>query len=32
MLLEEIKHQSLHVIKQAMAEDEENSKEIIKGT
>jgi transposase InsO family protein len=32
MLPEEIKHQSLHVIKQAMAEDEENSKEIIKGT
>jgi hypothetical protein len=32
MLPEEIMHQSLHVIKQAMAEDEEYSKKIIEGT
>ena len=32
ILAEEIKHQSLRVIKQALAEDEEYSKETIKGT
>ena len=32
MLLKEIKHQSLHIIKQALAEDEEYSKEMIEGT
>ena len=32
MLPEEIKHQSLRVIKQALAEDEEYSKETIEGT
>ena len=32
MLHEEVKHQSLHVIKQALAEDEEYSKETIEGT
>ena len=32
MLPEEIKHQSLRVIKQALAEDEEYSKEMIKAT
>ena len=31
MLLKEIKHQSLHIIKQALAEDEEYSKETIEG-
>ena len=32
MLLEESKHQSLRIIKQALAEDEEYSKETIEGT
>jgi hypothetical protein len=32
MLLEEIKHQSLRAIRQALAEDEEYSKQTIKGT
>ena len=32
MLPEEIKHQSLRIIKQALAEDEEYSKETIEGT
>ena len=32
MLPEEVKHQSLRVIKQALAEDEEYSKETIEGT
>jgi len=32
MLPEEARHQSLHVIKQALAEDEEYSKETIEGT
>ena len=32
MLLEEVKHQSLPIIKQALAEDEEYSKETIEGT
>jgi hypothetical protein len=32
MLPEEIKHQSLRAIRQALAEDEEYSKETIKGT
>ena len=31
MLPEEAKHQSLHIIKQALAEDEEYSKETIEG-
>jgi len=32
MLSEEARHQSLHVIKQALTEDEEYSKEMIEGT
>ena len=32
MLLKEIKHQSLRIIKQALAEDEEYSKEMLEGT
>ena len=32
MLLEEARHQSLHVIKQTLVEDEEYSKETIEGT
>jgi hypothetical protein len=32
MLPEEVKYQSLHVIKQALVEDEEYSKETIEGT
>ena len=32
MMPEEVKYQSLHVIKQALAEDEEYSKEMIEGT
>jgi hypothetical protein len=32
MLPEEIKHQSLRTIRQALAEDEEYSKETIEGT